>query len=538
MITGDIAFESPLRVKKGQDITLVDKGQEVVLSAKPEAKLKNMIQVDAGGKLTIRTSTEGEDSLLSFNGQGFDPSSGEDMSGMFMETHGTLLLEGGTYGGAHVRGSLSGVICAEGKDAHLELNGGVVRDNSVDVNGWFSGVIQVHEGAHFEMNGGTITNNIASYVPENGGNTAIVFVDGEHGPSEFVMRDGLITENSAYFGGVFVGSMYYWTISDYEATFTMEGGTISNNTGVLGGGVLSMKNGNFYMKDGLITGNKASYGGGVSTNCLYLEAGAQDTMSVKDWSGEKGHAPARFVMTGGTITENTATQVGGGVYIASDTCLIEGGEITDNEAYEQGGGIYVGTVPYTLRIKNALVTDNVATVLGGGMWYCPTGDAYNAVTNGGAVFGNRTEGANTAGDDVVVIMPDAGVPKGWGRFMAQRHYRNVWLDCQLDRSSVQLDVSGPAGVRRLVSAHERYLKDARHADMPVMVGKWSSSLPVSDSQMTPEGRIALERVYTSEQVRTYEKCPAWFFNTWKTSGKLAAWAARVALATFERTLIV
>ena len=148
----------------------------------------------------------------------------------------------------------------------------------------------------------------------------------------------------------------------------------------------------------------------------------------------------------------------------------------------------------------------------------------------------RVRGA--AGDDVVVIMPDAGVPKGWGRFMAQRHYRNVWLDCQLDRSSAPLDVSGPAGVRRLVSAHERYLKDARHADMPVMVGKWSSSLPVSDSQMTPEGRIALERVYTSEQVRTYEKCPAWFFNTWKTSGKLAAWDARVALATFERALIV
>ena len=145
---------------------------------------------------------------------------------------------------------------------------------------------------------------------------------------------------------------------------------------------------------------------------------------------------------------------------------------------------------------------------------------------------------SAAGDDVVVIMPDAGAPRGWGRFMAQRHYRNVWLDCQLDRPSSHVDVSGPAGVRRLISAHERRLRDARHADMPVMVGKWSSSLPVSDSQMTPEGRIALERVYTSEQVRTYEKCPAWFFNTWKTSGKLAAWDARVALATFERALIV
>lgn len=33
---------------------------------------------------------------------------------------------------------------------------------------------------------------------------------------------------------------------------------------------------------------------------------------------------------------------------------------------------------------------------------------------------------SAAGEDVVVIMPDGGVTKGWGRFMAQRHYRNVW----------------------------------------------------------------------------------------------------------------
>ena len=145
---------------------------------------------------------------------------------------------------------------------------------------------------------------------------------------------------------------------------------------------------------------------------------------------------------------------------------------------------------------------------------------------------------SAAGEDVVVIMPDGGVPGGWGRFMAQRHYKNVWLDCHLDRPSVRMDVSGPSGVRRLVSAHERHVADARRSRMPVMVGKWSSSLPVADSQMTPEGRIALERVYTSEQLRTYEKCPAWFFNTWKTSGMLAGWDARVALATFERGMIV
>ena len=145
---------------------------------------------------------------------------------------------------------------------------------------------------------------------------------------------------------------------------------------------------------------------------------------------------------------------------------------------------------------------------------------------------------NAAGDDPVVIMPDGGVPGGWGRFMAQRHYVNVWLDCHLDRPVERVDVSGPSGVRRLVAAHARHLREARRSGMPVMAGKWSSSLPIADSQMTPEGRIALERVYTSEQLGTYEKCPAWFFNTWKTSGMLAGWDARVALATFERGMIV
>ena len=73
--------------------------------------------------------------------------------------------------------------------------------------------------------------------------------------------------------------------------------------------------------------------------------------------------------------------------------------------------------------------------------------------------------------------------------------------------------------------------------MPVMVGKWSAALPIADSAMTPEGRIALERVFTSEQIAAYEKAPAWFFNTWKTSGLLPGWDARVAMATFERGMI-
>lgn len=148
---------------------------------------------------------------------------------------------------------------------------------------------------------------------------------------------------------------------------------------------------------------------------------------------------------------------------------------------------------------------------------------------------------SAAGEEPVVIMPDGGFPAGLNKFMSQRHYRNVWVDVHMDRPAAgdkRVDVTGPSGVRRLMDTNKRRLHDASRTGMPVMVGKWSSALPVADASMTPEGRIALERVFTSEQLGAYEKCPAWFFNTWKTSGLLASWDARVALASFERGMIV
>lgn len=142
-----------------------------------------------------------------------------------------------------------------------------------------------------------------------------------------------------------------------------------------------------------------------------------------------------------------------------------------------------------------------------------------------------------AGDDVVFVMSDGGQPDLWLRFMAQRRYVNTWLDCHLTAAGMMLDTAGPEGVRSLLSSYRRHLERARRAGMPVMVGKWSSALPFADSLMTPEGRMALERIYTSEQIALYRDCPAWFFETWKTAGRLASWDARVALSSFERGMI-
>ena len=109
-------------------------------------------------------------------------------------------------------------------------------------------------------------------------------------------------------------------------------------------------------------------------------------------------------MTGGTISGNKVLMgaVGGdgGVYCASNQVALKGGVIEKNEAERQGGGVYIGSIPYVLKIFNALVTSNTASIFGGGAWACPTGDTEIFVTNGAAVYGNSAKGA---GDEIVSV---------------------------------------------------------------------------------------------------------------------------------------
>ena len=145
---------------------------------------------------------------------------------------------------------------------------------------------------------------------------------------------------------------------------------------------------------------------------------------------------------------------------------------------------------------------------------------------------------DAAGGQPVVILPDAGMPGAWGAFMAQSRYENVWLDCHLTHHLDNVNITGPVGVRHLADSSRKALNVARKSGLQAMVGSWSGALPYADALMTPEGRIALERVYISEQIAAFSDCPAWFFQTWKTEARISGWDARVSLATFERRMLV
>lgn len=139
-----------------------------------------------------------------------------------------------------------------------------------------------------------------------------------------------------------------------------------------------------------------------------------------------------------------------------------------------------------------------------------------------------------AGEDVAVILPDASLPGAWHSFMAHERYTNVWIDAHIYHYNDETRQKGAMGVRELSMRSKHTLGILGDAGFPVMIGEWSGSLPFADTATTPEGRVALERVFIGEQLATYSSCAAWFFQTWKTEGRLQGWDAQVSLASFQR----
>lgn len=326
-------------------------------------------------------------------------------NGSFAEVNGAMTLNGGTITRMSLSGSNMGAITVDG--GSFTMGNGEL--SSISASSANCGAVYVKNGGKFAMNGGKITG--CTFKNQYSG--AVALANGT-----MTMTDGTISGNtaSAYnaAGGVLVNgtsslAMSGGTIADNTAkrgggvcvrengTFTMSGGTISGNSTAVdsatiqqpnagGGGVFVEDNAAFEMTNGTITGNKTNgMGGGVATAVL----------SENDTVGG-----GRFHMTGGTISDNTAS-CGGGVYSWSgrDRVVLEGGNIVNNTAHRQGGGVYVSHAPWSITIKNALITANTAAIQGGGIWSCPVGTV--SLGTDAAVFGNT---AGKSADDAAFLL--------------------------------------------------------------------------------------------------------------------------------------
>ena len=278
------------------------------------------------------------------------------------------------------------------------------------------------------LNGHSITKTSEDFGESNSQIYANGVIDGSAGNVTFALcnckTDGTITHTSGKNGrGVWVKGtfiMYGGAISGnncvhgegggafVDGAFIMYGGTIKENklTSTYSGGGVAADCSTFAMYGGIITGNEATnkMGGGLSLNM-----GSIDN-------------EVKAIISGGTITNNKAADMGGGVHIANGTLTLSGNTtITDNTcgADSHGGGVSTYQATIELASKDVTIENNkngsgVQANLYLRSKASHTNPSYISVTGdlGSKVFTLTTEKTPTVGNPVT-ISPypycDAGV---------------------------------------------------------------------------------------------------------------------------------
>ena len=304
----------------------------------------------------------------------------------------------------------------------LTMNEGAIIQNNSTKGAHYGGAIFLANDSTFTMNGGEIKNNVAN----RGGGIALI-------GSEMTMTGGSVSGNKtvravssyedAYGGAIYIADYEGISgvgsapnaITPHEASFTMTGGTISDNTAEdTGGAILTFPQGNResgYSKQaitvkidgGTISNNTTENGNGGGVGLYYpeskLEVSGDCVLSEnKAPNGYGGGIFIQYVtdaeISGGKIDSNIA-KTGGGVAIwgtASNRSALtmSGGRISQNKADGNvGGGVYLRDY-CRFEMTAGSITENQVTGngTGGGLYLC--GNSQTKIT-GGSISGNTTE---------------------------------------------------------------------------------------------------------------------------------------------------
>lgn len=339
---------------------------------------------------------------------------------------------------AHVKGAI--VACSGSKDlrlivinsgGHLNLESGMITQ---DKNNCVKNLVYAAGSSAISVDGGYVC---GGYCPENAAGAGISVEN-----STLDISGGVIAGNYAPSGG---------GVYTLNSTVNMVDGIISgngtnNNQFGYGAGICA-ENSNVTITGGYITNNRYQHYVNQEGNTKHLGNGCHGGGGIAAFSQFEGQKKGSLVICGGYITGNYSAEAGGGVYagawnkplsgftfsdgiIASNVAQnSEGGGIriaaptvgefnvsgkkayitnnTTNTSYDWGGGgVFVqggnsdqNIDSASLKIYNALITNNSAQGYGGGFAACPTGKTSITDTNGIAIFGNTdADGKKLSGD--------------------------------------------------------------------------------------------------------------------------------------------
>ena len=306
-------------------------------------------------------------------------------------------------------------------------------------------LINVYEGGKFNLQGGTLTQKdgcgVGNLIYAENGSTvnmsggyicgasgssigAGIMVSNDKGvASTLSLNGGVIAGNSAYSGGG-----VYARYSEVTITNGIISGNSTLNQG-LGGGIMA--------EGGIVT-----VSGGYITNNRMAKFCGEDGNGCHGGAGLAANSGAHVTISGGQITGNYSDEAGGGVYVTNlkqggmAWLDIKGGYIASNVSYRSegagirvgqrvdamingtpdskvyitnnhcmsrfdwgGGGIFVQGCNETpsdagrLFVYSSYISSNTAGGYGGGVAVCPTGKTLVTNTEGTAIFGNSSAGA-------------------------------------------------------------------------------------------------------------------------------------------------
>lgn len=279
----------------------------------------------------------------------------------------------------------------------VNMSGGYVCGASTNTWANGAGVMVSNEGGSastLNLIGGVIAGNCAS----SGGG---VYAKG----SAVKVTSGVISGNSTFGAGLGGGIMAKGGI------VTVSGGYVTNNRmakfcgnegdGCHGGAGLAANNGaHVTISGGQITGNYSEEAGGG----VYVTDVGRQGWSRKD--------TAWLTITGGTIASNVSFRSeGAGIRVGQMVDAMVNGSSKDSPVYITnnhcmsrfdwgGGGVFVQGDSNTasnagrLFVYNSYISANIAGGYGGGVAVCPTGKTLVTNTEGTAIFGNSSAGAD------------------------------------------------------------------------------------------------------------------------------------------------
>ena len=297
----------------------------------------------------------------------------------------------------------------------FNMHGGTIENNATRGGGWqnYGGGVLVHSGT-FNMYGGTITGNQTG--TGNGGGLALR----EKTQSTANIYGGTISNNTShgYGGGIYVSGNTLNIEPDEGKVISITGNkafdcpTEGHQTGRGGGMYLgNLANGTLTLDQVNISNNTAEdCGGGLFVSCdVNLEDGASITgngeglVNATSYANMNGGgvylARGTFNLNGGEISGNNDVYNGAGVYVAGGTFNLNSGKINGNEAQGYGGGVCVAGGTFNLNVGE--ISNNVAS-FGGGMNY---EDGTVRINEGSTISGNtatRGAGIMVSGDNITM----------------------------------------------------------------------------------------------------------------------------------------